>query len=74
LIKVVPVDLPRWKRPVGQGDWTPAKTDATLTAQDIMLVRTSFSLVVPIQDAVASLFYDRLFAVAPELRRLFRMT
>ena len=36
-----------------------------------MLVRASFSLVVPIKDVVADLFYDRLFAVAPELRRLF---
>jgi len=36
-----------------------------------MLVRTSFSLIVPIQDTVVSLFYDRLFAVAPELRPLF---
>lgn len=36
-----------------------------------MLLRTSFSLIVPIQDAVASLFYARLFDVAPEVRRLF---
>jgi nitric oxide dioxygenase len=36
-----------------------------------MLVRTSFSLVVPIQDTVSSLFYGRLFAIAPNLRRLF---
>jgi nitric oxide dioxygenase len=36
-----------------------------------MLVRTSFSLIVPIQDTVVSLFYDRLFDVAPELRPLF---
>lgn len=52
-------------------DWAPAKTGAALTAQEIMLVRTSFSLVIPIQDAVADLFYDRLFAIAPELRHLF---
>ena len=36
-----------------------------------MLVRASFSLVVPIHDIITSLFYDRLFAVAPEVRRLF---
>lgn len=42
-----------------------------LTARDVMLVRTSFSLVVPIQDTVSSLFYGRLFAIAPNLRRLF---
>jgi hemoglobin-like flavoprotein len=51
--------------------WTPAKRSASLAAQDIMMVRTSFSLVVPIQDVVAGLFYDRLFIIAPELRRLF---
>jgi hemoglobin-like flavoprotein len=52
-------------------DWTPAETVNALTAQDVMLVRTSFSLVVPIQDSIAGLFYDRLFASAPEVRRLF---
>jgi hemoglobin-like flavoprotein len=52
-------------------DCKPAIGSAALTARDVMLVRTSFSLVVPIQDVVADLFYDRLFAVAPELRRLF---
>jgi len=36
-----------------------------------MRVRASFALVVPIQDVAAGLFYDRLFATAPELRRLF---
>jgi diguanylate cyclase (GGDEF)-like protein len=52
-------------------DWTPAKEDVALTARDVMLVRTSFSLVVPIQDTIASFFYERLFAIAPELRSLF---
>jgi diguanylate cyclase (GGDEF)-like protein len=52
-------------------DWTPARIVNALTARDVMLVRTSFSLVVPIQDSIASLFYDRLFAMAPEVRRLF---
>ena len=53
-------------------DWAPSERDVALTARDIMLVRASFSLIVPIQDTVASLFYDRLFATAPELRQLFR--
>jgi diguanylate cyclase (GGDEF)-like protein len=52
-------------------DWTPSEREVALTARDIMLVRTSFSLIVPIQDTLASLFYDRLFVVAPELRPLF---
>ena len=53
-------------------DWAPSERDVALTARDIMLVRASFSLIVPIQDTVASLFYDRLFVIAPELRPLFR--
>jgi hypothetical protein len=52
-------------------DWTPAQMVAALTARDIMLVRASFSLVVPIHDIITSLFYDRLFAVAPEVRPAF---
>jgi len=53
-------------------DWAPdEKKGEPLTAQDIMLLRTSFSLIAPIQDIIASLFYDRLFDVAPEVRRLF---
>lgn len=42
-----------------------------LTAQDIALVRASFAQVVPIQETAASLFYNRLFTIAPGLRRLF---
>jgi nitric oxide dioxygenase len=42
-----------------------------LTANDIMLVRASFARVVPIKNAAADLFYDRLFEVAPQLRRMF---
>src|SRR5262245_16104160 len=42
-----------------------------LTTDDIALVRTSFVRVAPIQDAAADLFYDRLFAIAPNLRALF---
>lgn len=49
----------------------PAEAGNKLTARDVMLVRTSFSLVVPIKDSIASLFYDRLFAKAPQVRRLF---
>jgi hemoglobin-like flavoprotein len=42
-----------------------------LTANDIALVRASFAQIVPIQDTAADLFYDRLFAIAPQLRKLF---
>jgi diguanylate cyclase (GGDEF)-like protein len=51
--------------------WAPAATGPDLTAQEIMLVRTSFSLLVPIQNTLTDLFYNRLFAIAPDLRRLF---
>jgi len=42
-----------------------------LTAEDIMLVRASFAQIIPIKEAAADLFYDRLFEVAPQLRGLF---
>ena len=42
-----------------------------LTSNDIALVRTSFTRVAAIQEAAADLFYDRLFAIAPNLRELF---
>jgi hemoglobin-like flavoprotein len=42
-----------------------------LTIHDVALVRASYALVSPIRDAVADLFYDRLFVIAPELRALF---
>ena len=42
-----------------------------LSAEDVMLVRASFARVAPIKDVAADLFYDRLFAVAPQVRSLF---
>lgn len=41
------------------------------TESDIMLVRRTFDLVVPIAGVAADLFYDRLFYLAPSLRRMF---
>ena len=41
------------------------------TATDIMLVRKSFDLVVPIAGVAADMFYERLFYMAPSLRRMF---
>ena len=47
-------------------------TDNTApTATDIALVRRSFDLVVPIAGVAADLFYERLFYMAPSLRRMF---
>ena len=41
------------------------------TAKDLTLVRDSFDRVVPIAGVAADLFYDRLFYLAPSLRRMF---
>lgn len=41
------------------------------TKTDIKLVRETFDLVVPISGLAADMFYDRLFYMAPSLRRLF---
>lgn len=43
-----------------------------MTPEQIALVRASFAQVLPIADAAAGLFYDRLFALDPALRPLFR--
>jgi hemoglobin-like flavoprotein len=42
-----------------------------MTPQQIALVQSSFKSVAPIASTAADLFYDRLFAIAPEVRRLF---
>jgi nitric oxide dioxygenase len=43
-----------------------------MTPEQIALIRTSFAQVLPIADAAAALFYDRLFTLDPSLRPLFR--
>lgn len=43
-----------------------------MTPQQIALVRESFAKVVPIKEQAAALFYDRLFAIDPSTRPLFR--
>jgi nitric oxide dioxygenase len=43
-----------------------------MTPQQVMLVRESFAKVLPIKDAAAALFYERLFAIDPSTRPLFR--
>ena len=42
-----------------------------MTPEQIALVQDSFKKVVPIAANAADLFYDRLFAIAPEFRALF---
>jgi hemoglobin-like flavoprotein len=45
-----------------------------MTPRQIELVRESFARVQPIADVAATIFYDRLFALDPEVRQLFRAT
>jgi len=45
-----------------------------MTPDQIRLVQESFRHVVPIREAAAAIFYDRLFAIDPGLRGLFRST
>ena len=42
-----------------------------LTSTEIALVRASFAQVAPFQEEAADVFYRRLFAMAPKLRKLF---
>ncbi len=42
-----------------------------MTPDQVKLVQDSFAKVVPIADQAADLFYDRLFAIAPDVRALF---
>lgn len=43
-----------------------------MTPQQTALVQSTWSKVVPIQDQVARLFYDKLFEMDPSLRPLFK--
>lgn len=43
-----------------------------MTPSQIDLVQSSFAKVVPIAETAASLFYGRLFEIAPEVKPLFR--
>jgi len=43
-----------------------------MTPSQIASVQTSFAAVLPIADQAGSMFYERLFAVDPKLRLLFK--
>ena len=43
-----------------------------MTPDQITLVQNSFAQVVPIKDTAASMFYTRLFDIAPEVQPLFK--
>jgi hemoglobin-like flavoprotein len=43
-----------------------------MTPGQVSLVQSSFAKVVPISDTAAALFYDRLFAIAPQVKQMFK--
>jgi hemoglobin-like flavoprotein len=43
-----------------------------MSPEQIHIVRTSFAAVAPIAEQAGLMFYDRLFAIDPSLRPLFR--
>jgi nitric oxide dioxygenase len=43
-----------------------------MTPEEIDAVKASFALIVPIADQAGALFYERLFALDPSLRPLFK--
>jgi hemoglobin-like flavoprotein len=43
-----------------------------MTNEQKELVQSSFSQVIPIAEIAAKMFYDKLFEVDPQLRRLFK--
>jgi nitric oxide dioxygenase len=42
-----------------------------MTPDQVRLVQESFAKVAPIADRAASMFYDRLFEIAPQVRTMF---
>jgi hemoglobin-like flavoprotein len=42
-----------------------------MTPEQVKLVQESFAKVAPISDQAAVLFYDRLFAIAPQVKAMF---
>ena len=47
------------------------KQEPEMTPDQVNLVQQSFAKVVPISDAAAVLFYDRLFEIAPQVKAMF---
>lgn len=43
-----------------------------MTPDQVMLVKTSFAKVAPIAPQAATLFYDRLFEIAPQVKPMFK--
>jgi hemoglobin-like flavoprotein len=52
--------------------WTINAEEYALTPDQIQIVQETFEMVAPSADVVAALFYDRLFALDPSLRPMFK--
>jgi|GEM_PF-753941 len=66
------VGAPLSAPPVAARAQVAAVAPATLMEADVALIQASWAKVEPIADTAAQLFYQRLFELDPELRRLFR--
>lgn len=59
------------RNPVLARNDTLDRLPADLTETEVALVRGTFELIRPISGVIADLFYDRLFYLAPSVRRMF---
>jgi hemoglobin-like flavoprotein len=55
----------------GTATMTPQRAAWTLSVDDVRLIRSSFERARPVIHVAPDLFYERLFYLAPSLRRLF---
>ena len=66
------IDSPSVVRRSAGGEVNVGRKDPRMTPHQIALVRQSFTKVLPLKETAAALFYDRLFAIDPSTRPLFR--
>jgi hemoglobin-like flavoprotein len=57
-------------RPISPGEGR-EKAEEKMTPDQVKLVQSSFSRVAPISEQVATMFYDRLFEIAPQVKSMF---
>jgi hemoglobin-like flavoprotein len=62
-----PATNPTYVRPIHQTNGE----QKMISPQDKQLLKTTWSMVAPISDVAAGLFYDRLFTLDPTLQRMF---
>jgi Globin len=62
-----PATNPTYVRPIHQTNGE----QKMISPQDKQLLKTTWSMVAPISDVAAGLFYDRLFTLDPSLQRMF---